>query len=129
MVSVTEILDTICDDKSLKLFNAIATKGGNSGDLLLQVKLSNKEFYSRMSRLIKMGMVKRKNGRHFLTAFGKVIYEAQKTVSKAVEYYWNFKAIDAVDSSNDISVNERENLIDTLIDDLEIKAILSPNHF
>jgi predicted transcriptional regulator len=129
MVSVTEILDAICDDKSLKLFNAIATKGGNTGDLLLQVKLSNKEFYSRMSRLIKMGLVKRENGRHFLTAFGKVIYEAQKTVSKAVENYWKFKAIDSVDSSNDISVNEHENLIDTLIDDLEIKTILLRNNF
>jgi predicted transcriptional regulator len=129
MVSVAEILDAICDDKSLKLFNAIATKGGNSGDLLLQVKLSYKEFYSRISRLIKMGLVKRKNGRHFLTAFGKVIYEAQKIVSKAVENYWKFKAIDSVDSSNDISVNEHENLIDTLIDDLEIKAILLRNHF
>jgi hypothetical protein len=129
MVSVAEILDAFCNDKSLKLFNAVATKGGNSGDLLLQVKLSNKEFYSRMSRLIKMDMVKRKKGGHFLTAFGKVVYEAQKTLSKAVENYWKFKAIDSVDSSNDISVNERENLIDTLIDDLEIKAILSPNHF
>ena len=27
LVSVAEILDAICDDKSLKLFNAIATKG------------------------------------------------------------------------------------------------------
>ena len=33
MVSVVEILDVINDVKSLKLFNTIATKGGNSEDL------------------------------------------------------------------------------------------------
>ena len=79
LVSVAEILDAICDDKSLKLFNAIATKGGNSGDLSVQLKLSRKEYYSRMSRLMKTGIVKRKNGKHFLTAFGKVVYAATST--------------------------------------------------
>lgn len=125
LVSVAEILDAICDDKSLKLFNAIATKGGNSGALSLQLKLSRKEYYSRMSRLMKTGIVKRKNGKHFLTAFGKVVYDAQATIRKAVESYWKLKAIDSIDLSDDITVNERSKLIDTLLDDLEIKEILS----
>ena len=50
MVSVVEILRAIYDVKSLKLFNTIATKGGNSEDLSVQLKLSRKEYYSRMSQ-------------------------------------------------------------------------------
>ena len=125
MVSVVEILEAISDVKSLKLFNTIATKGGNSEDLSVQLKLSRKEYYSRMSRLMKTGIVKRKNGRHFLTAFGKVVYDAQVTVKKAVESYWNLKAIDSIDLSDEITVKERDKLIQTLLDDVEIREILS----
>ena len=125
MVSVVEILEAISDVKSLKLFNTIATKGGNSEDLSLQLKLSRKEYYSRMSRLMKTGMVKRKNGKHFLTAFGKVIFDAQVTVKKAVESYWKLKAIDSIDLSDEITVKERDKLIQTLVDDVEIREILS----
>jgi predicted transcriptional regulator len=125
MVSVVEILEAISDVKSLKLFNTIATKGGNSEDLSVQLKLSRKEYYSRMSRLMKTGMVKRKNGKHFLTAFGKVVYDAQVTVKKAVESYWKLKAIDSIDLSDEITVKERDKLIQTLLDDVEIREILS----
>lgn len=125
MVSVVEILEAISDVKSLKLFNTIATKGGNSEDLSVQLKLSRKEYYSRMSRLMKTGMVKRKNGKHFLTAFGKIVYDAQITVKKAVESYWKLKAIDSIDLSDEITVKERDKLIYTLLDDVEIREILS----
>jgi predicted transcriptional regulator len=125
MVSVVEILEAISDVKSLKLFNTIATKGGNSEDLSVQLKLSRKEYYSRMSRLMKTGMVKRKNGKHFLTAFGKIVYDAQVTVKKAVESYWKLKAIDSIDLSDEITVKERDKLIQTLVDDVEIREILS----
>jgi predicted transcriptional regulator len=125
MVSVMEILEAISDVKSLKLFNTIATKGGNSEDLSVQLKLSRKEYYSRMSRLMKTGVVKRKNGKHFLTAFGKVIYDAQVTIKKAVESYWKLKAIDSIDLSDEITVKERDKLIQTLVDDVEIREILS----
>ena len=125
MVSVVEILEAISDVKSLKLFNTIATKGGSSEDLSVQLKLSRKEYYSRMSRLMKTGIVKRKNGKHFLTAFGKVIYDAQVTIKKAVESYWKLKAIDSIDLSDEITVKERDKLIQTLLDDVEIREILS----
>ena len=125
MVSVVEILEAISDVKSLKLFNTIATKGGDSEDLSVQLKLSRKEYYSRMSRLMKTGMVKRKNGKHFLTAFGKIVYDAQVTVKKAVESYWKLKAIDSIDLSDEITVKERDKLIHTLLDDVEIREILS----
>ena len=125
MVSVVEILRAIYDVKSLKLFNTIATKGGNDEDLSVQLKLSRKEYYSRMSQLMKTGIVKRKNGKHFLTAFGKVVYDAQVTIKKAVESYWKLKAIDSIDLSDKITVNERDKLIHTLIDDVEIREMLS----
>ncbi len=125
MVSVAEVLSVIGDEKSLKLFSTVATKGGNSEDLSMQLKLSRKEYYSRMSRLMKTAMVKRRNGRYFLTAFGKVVYDAQSTIKIAVQSNWKLKAIDSIDLSDEITVKERNKLIDTLLDDGEIREILS----
>lgn len=124
MLSVAQVLHVICDDKSLKLFNAVSTKGGDSEELLGRIKLTRKEYYARMSRLVMVGMVKRKEGGHFLTAFGKIVFDAQKKLIKAVEYEWRLKAIDSVNSYDGISANERERLVDALIEDLEVKEIL-----
>ena len=125
MTSVSEILDAICDERSLNLFNAIANKEGNSSNNLLeQLKLSRKEYYSRMSRLMKTGIVKRKNGEHFLTSFGMIVFEAQAVIRRAVENNWKLKAVDSITSTHDISAGEHEKLLDTLIDDNQIKTLL-----
>ena len=124
MISVAEILDAICDPKSLKLFETISVKGLNSEDLSVQLKLSRKEFYSRMSRLTKLGIVKRKNKKHFLTAFGKVVYDGHITIKKAAENDYKLRAIDSMDLSSEITKYERSKLIDSLLDDKKIKEIL-----
>jgi hypothetical protein len=117
-------LDAICDLKSLRLFEAIYVKGLDSEDLSVQLKLSRKEFYSRMSRLIKLGMVKRKNKKHFLTAFGKIVYDGHMTIKKAAENDYKLRAIDSMDLSTDITKYERNKMIDSLLDDKKIKEIL-----
>ena len=124
MISVAEIFDAICDPKSLKLFEAIYLKGLNSEDLSVQLKLSRKEFYSRMSRLTKLGIVKRKNKKHFLTAFGKIVYDGHVTIKKAAENDYKLRAIDSMNLSSDITKYERSKLIDSLLDDKKIKEIL-----
>ena len=122
-MSVVEILDAICDPRSLKLFETISVKGLNSEDLSVQLKLSRKEFYSRMSRLIRLGIVKRKNKKHFLTAFGKIVYDGHETIKKAAENDYKLRAIDSMDLSSGITKYERSRLIDSLLDDKKIKEI------
>ena len=129
MISVAEILNAICDVKSLKIFEAIFVKALNSEDLSIQLKLSRKELYSRMSRLITLGMVKRKNRKYFLTAFGKIVYDGHVTIKKAAENDYKLRAIDSMDLSSDITKYERSNLIDSLLDDKKIKEILMRDRY
>jgi hypothetical protein len=58
-----------------------------------------------------------------------LVYKPQGMVRKAVENSWKLKAIDSINSSDDISRNDRKNLVDSLIDDTEIKTILLQAHF
>lgn len=47
--------------------------------------LSRKRYYTRLTRLVKADLIKRKNGRYVLTLFGKVIYEVQLGFRTAVD--------------------------------------------
>jgi hypothetical protein len=46
------------------------------------------------------------------------------TMENAVSNYWKFKAIDSLDMSKDLPAGQRKKIIDGLIDNQEIKAIL-----
>ena len=119
------VLTAISDKQSLELFRFIAATNGDSDVLRDKLNLTRKQYYSRLSRMTKAGLVKRKNGKHFLTAFGKVVYDAQTIIEKAVNNFWKLKAVDSLEQSGDLPEEERLKLIDGLLDNNEIKEILS----
>ena len=119
-----KVITAISDKDSLELFRIIAINSEDSDGLRTKTNLTRKQYYSRLSRMTKVGLVKRKKGKHSLTAFGKVIYDAQTIIEKAVNNYWRLKAIDSLEVSNDLPEEERIKLIDSLLDNNHIKEIL-----
>jgi len=75
--------------------------------------------------MIKVGLIKRKNGKYFLTSLGKIVYEAEAMIENALNDYWKLKAIDSLDGSIN-TTEERSKILDTLIDNHHIKEILLP---
>ena len=123
--TVDVVLAAISDKQSLDLFRYIAGTNADSDTLRAKLNLTRKQYYSRLSRMTKVGLVKRKNGKHFLTAFGKVVYDAQTTIEKAVTNFWKLKAVDSLEMSDELPREEIVKLIDVLLDNNEIKEILS----
>ena len=123
-----DVLKALSDEKSVELFTIVATTNpySNTGDILRsKTKLTYKQYNSRMSKLMKVGLTKRKNGTHSLTALGKVIYNTHMKIENAVNYYWKLKAIDSFEQPDrHFMEEERKKLIDNLIDNHEIKDIL-----
>ena len=119
-----KVITAISDKESLELFRIIAINSEDSDGLRTKTNLTRKQYYSRLSRMTKAGLVKRKKGKHSLTAFGKVIYDAQTIIEKAVINYWRLKAIDSLEVSSDLPEEERIKLIDSLLDNNHIKEIL-----
>ena len=95
MVSVSDTLSAISDDRSMVLFNTITLASGDSSILISRLNLTHKQYYSRMSDLINAGLVRRMNGKYFVTSFGKVVYKAQELIGMAVRYSSKLKAIDS----------------------------------
>lgn len=118
------ILRTISDDKSMDLFRTIASGSIDSESLKGKTKLTRKQYYSRLSRMTKAGLVRKKSGKYTLTAFGKVVYDSQATVDTALSSFWKLKAIDSLETSNELPKEEQQKLIDTLLDNQELKGIL-----
>jgi hypothetical protein len=126
--SITSILKKISDDKALILFNHIAVSDGDRYIPLREMDLTTKQYYSRISGLLDVGLIRRNKGKYSLTLLGKVVYDAQMTIGKTLAYYWKLKAIESVDTTGSVPTGptegERIELINTLIDNHQIKDIL-----
>ena len=125
MVSVADVLEAIYDKESLDLFRIVAHAKLDTADILIsKTELTRKQYYWRMSSMIKAGLIKRKKGKYTLTTLGKVVYDTQIKIENAVNCYWRLKALDSLEDSNDLLPQGRNELIDKLIDNQEIKDIL-----
>ena len=81
------VLRTIADDKSLELFSIVALERIDSRNLKSKMMVTRKQYYSRLSRMTKAGLVRRKNGRYILTTFGKIVFESKVTIENALNNY------------------------------------------
>ena len=130
MTSEAEILSTIADEKGLLIFRTIASADQTHAEILItKLNLTRKQYYSRVAALVNSGLVKRREGRYYLTAFGKLLYVAQKKIENALNNYWKLKAIDSLETSINsagLPDDERKKILDTLIDNRHIKEILLP---
>jgi hypothetical protein len=131
-LSVENILRALSAGKSLVLLNTIALSNSESEILMSRPGLTRKQYYSRLSALTKAGLIKRRSRRYFLTSFGKIVYDAQLIIGKALENHWNLAAIDSIESPGNsfgLSTEERNKIIEVLINDPEIKeSVLKERH-
>jgi predicted transcriptional regulator len=125
MMSKLAILDAISDKRGSDIFKSIALATSNTDILITKLNLTRKQYYSRMSNLVKAGLVKRQNGRYLLTSFGKVISSAymnlEAKIDNALDNYWKLKAIDSMELTPQ---QERNKVISVLIDNQEIQNVL-----
>jgi hypothetical protein len=122
---LAEIMQIISDDKSVLLLQTIFLASGDTSEVLrTRLKLGRKQYYSKMSRMSKAGLVKRQKGGYFVTAFGKVIYDAHRLLANAVKNHWKLKAIDSLGNYDLLSKQERVKIIERMIGNQQIRQIL-----
>jgi hypothetical protein len=127
MVSPSNTLNVLSDEKALLLFETIATtsnKKNYTAMLITNLNLTRKQYYFRMRMVMDAGLVKRESGNYYLTTFGKVTYYFHRIIQSGINNYWRLKAIDMFE---DIPKEERIRLIDSLLDnnnDRKLKEML-----
>jgi predicted transcriptional regulator len=69
-------------------------------EIQVRKRLTLKQYYLRMAKLTKADLIRRKNGRYFLTLLGKIVYEVHLTIAKALNYYWKLQALESIQTSS-----------------------------
>jgi len=122
--SLANVLRSISDDKSLSIFQLISDVDSNGEIRIKKLGLSRKQYYSRMAAMMATGLIKRRSGIYYLTPFGKVIYCCIMIIKSALKNYYNLKAVEYIEGSG-FSNEDFSKLVDTLIDNLQVKEFLA----
>jgi len=123
------IQSLISDGKTHELLRIIAFQRCNSQILLDKIKLTRKQYYSRILRLAETGLIRRNKGEYYLTSLGKVVCKYMMGIENAVHNYWKLKAVDTLETSDQLPIEERKKLMGDLIENSEIRDILIKNEW
>ena len=119
MNSVFDVLKALSDPKVLAIFNIIALSNVDRGFLLSHLNLSTRACHYRVSRLLRTGVISRKNGKYSVTSFGLLVHHAQNLIGLALNSYWK------LESSHRIPRHEYNKIVSNLLSDDKIKEILT----
>jgi hypothetical protein len=118
----------------LAFLKTIATaEEANTKILISELKITRKQYYSRLSNLMKAGLVQKKCGDGKYTCFslsemGRLVYNSLSIIECAFDNRLKLEIIDLIDEGNSdearFSKEEFAKLVDTLIDNSEVREIL-----
>lgn len=125
---ISDVLRVLANQKSLEIFNVIASKMRVDTKSLRYSdrfnKFTNKQYNSRLKDLTDLRLVKRNEGLLSLTSFGAVVSYGKKKIDTAIEEYHNLKAVDSIEETNDIGQDVRRELIKDIVKDDDIQRVL-----
>jgi predicted transcriptional regulator len=123
-VSNLDVLRAISDQISFDIITTISNHTTNPDNLMRILDITPKQYYSRSSRLLKMGIISRNNGEIILTSFGHLVYNAQMKIAAAFSHASELRIIDAIKSHSGMSEEEQKRIIDKLLEDTELKKLI-----
>ena len=122
----------LADNRTMNLFRDIASTKNNRS-IIISLRLTRKQYYSRLSDLIKSGLIYRRKGKYYLTTFGKIVYDvltnAQRKIDYAINNIWKLKAIDSLEAYEEPSKEELKKIVDSFIDNTEIKEVITKEQY
>ena len=124
-ISNLDVLESISDQLSMDIITAIYNNVTNAENLMQILGITHKQYYSRSSRLLNIGLICRKHGKIILTSFGQLVYKAQLKIATAFSHSSELRIIDVIKSNSGMSEDEQNMIIDKLLDDSELKNLFA----
>ena len=115
-LTTRQVFQAISNEGSQELFNFI-TQDRHSYDIVEQGKISRKQYYHRLSKLLDSCLVKKVGKKYALTTFGIVVYEAQIALATAINQ-WQIKEL--VPLTQKIIEEQTKNIFDNILNCAEI---------
>jgi predicted transcriptional regulator len=120
------VVNSLADRKSLSIFKYVAQEPSDTSTLRRKLNLSRKQYYTRLSEMVDVGIIRKYHSNYTLTSFGKMVYDALGVIELGLTNYWKLKALDSLEFTKTAKVphEERERILESLIDNMKIKEIL-----
>lgn len=122
-LSENQLYKCLADEKSLQIFRYISM---GIPFTVSSIKLTRKQYYSRLNAIAAVSLVIKFNGRYIPTSLGKVVNGFIDYLTESLcKEYWKYAAIDALTSApSGLPTEEYSNIISTLITDNGAKKVL-----
>jgi DNA-binding HxlR family transcriptional regulator len=126
LIELEKVIDSLGDRKSLSIFKYVAQEPSDTSTLRRQLDLSRKQYYTRLSEMVEVGLIRKYHSNYTLTSFGKMVYDALGIIELGLTNFWKLKALDSLEFTRTTKVphEERERILESLIDNMKIKEIL-----
>lgn len=124
-ISKLQVLEVISDQISIDIVTAISNNVTNPDNIIQILDLTRKQYYSRCSRLSNIGLVSKQNGKMRLSSFGRIVYNAQLKIANAFSHSSQLRIIDTIKSHSGMSEDQQKIIIDKLLDDSQLKNLVS----
>jgi predicted transcriptional regulator len=123
-----QIFTVLSDRHSLGIMK-MAYSGFRASSSVLSGNLSKKQFYMRLKKLRDLGFIEKKDSFYRTTTFGSLVYQGQiRTMEEILANYWNLKAVDVLKSRQDFPPQQKEKVIEEIIQNCNLKSIVNSTH-
>jgi predicted transcriptional regulator len=119
-----QILNKLSDTNVCEVLKTVYAADNSGVDFANQAKLPPTKIYPLISMLQEQHLIEKRNRKYFITIIGRAVYNTKGLIEKALRHYCKLKVIDSLIEQQDIPVSELHKIIDTLIDDYQLKGIL-----
>ena len=117
--SLSSIFSVLSDNDSLKIIDTIASR---QQDLKIGDFDTPKRYYSRLSKLKKATIIRKKGKSYALTSFGSILHNTIQTIKQAQGLQWKLEVVDEIDDN--LPQTERVSIIESLIPNKLMRNIL-----
>lgn len=117
--SLSSIFSVLSDNDSLKIIDTIASR---QQDLKMGDFDTPKRYYSRLSKLKKATIIRKKGKSYALTSFGSILHNTIQTIKQAQGLQWKLEVVDAIDEN--LPQTERVSIIESLVPNKLMRNIL-----
>jgi hypothetical protein len=123
-----QVFSILADRHSLNIIK-MAYSGLKASSTSYVGNLSKKQFYVRLKRLRDAGFIEKRDSFYRTTTFGSLIYNGHiRTLEEILPNYWNLKAVDVLKSRQDFPLQQKEKVIDEIIQNCSLKSIVNSTH-
>lgn len=123
-----QIFSVLSDRHSLGIMK-MAYSGFKASSTVLSGNLTKKQFYMRLKKLRDLGFIEKRDSFYRTTTFGSLVYQGQiRTMEEILANFWNLKAVDVLKSRHDFPAQQKEKVIEEIIQNCNLKNIVNSTH-